>query len=127
MSKIFDGASLLEGVNVAESGDRIVMSSDDGDLLVRVMGVIEGEGAVDVKHPVRIGQRWIASFRNPKMQACVIDRMGFLIVVTGPTEKDVTDAVAELSELGAIITSGPELRDGVWVTTLDDAAGRLRG
>jgi len=47
------------------------------------------EGASGVQKPTKVGQRWIASFDHPGMAECKIERIGFQIIIEGPTEGSV--------------------------------------
>jgi hypothetical protein len=117
---------LLDNVDVREAGDKIIVSSEDREAISRVMELIEAEGGCAVQKPVKLGRAWIASFDNPAVRQCDVERAGFRIILSGPTRSAVTERATEFTRFGAAIEHGPTLEDGTWKLYLDDAVSRIR-
>jgi len=116
--------SILDKVDVRDAGDKIILSSDDEGTLKYVVEEMRKEGARGVQAPVRVGQKWIASFDRPGSMECTIEKFGFEIVITGATEEDVLARSLGFRERGALIVRGPEQEDGAWKLYLDDVGRR---
>ena len=114
-------ASLLDKVQVHDAGDKIVLSSEEEATLKYVMDSIEKEGGKLVQRPVRVGKMWMASFENPAIQACVVERNGYQVIISGPTAEIVIIKSHEFREKGALIAAGPRTRRAncgncIWTT-----------
>ena len=116
--------SILDNVDVRDAGDKIILSSDDEGTLKYVVEEMRKEGARGVQAPVKVGQKWIASFERPGKMECTIEKFGFEIVITGATEEDVLARSLGFRERGALIVRGPEREDGAWKLYLDDVGRR---
>jgi hypothetical protein len=82
------------------------------------------EGAQAIQPPVKVGSKWVASFENPALLQCTVERLGFQIIIEGPTEGSVLARSDEFRERGALIVRGPENEDGVWKLYLEDVGAR---
>jgi hypothetical protein len=116
--------SILDKVDVRDAGDKIILSSDDEATLKYVVEEMKKEGARGVQAPVKVGHKWIASFEHPELAQCKVERIGFEIIIEGPTEGSVTARSHEFRERGALIVRGPEIEDGVWKIYLEDVGAR---
>ena len=98
------------------------------DLISAVSNVLkrfqQREGARDIQTPVKVGGRWLASFEHPALSQCTVEKLGFEIIIAGPTEESVFARSGEFRERGALITRGPEQEEGVWKLYLDDVGAR---
>src|SRR6266850_2059607 len=117
-------ASILDKVDVHDAGDRLILSSQDEATLKYVMEEMRKEGAQAIQPPVKVGSKWVASFENPALSQCTVERLGFQIIIEGPTEDSVLARSDEFRERGALITRGPETEDGVWKLYLEDVGAR---
>jgi len=117
-------ASILDKVDVHDAGDKIILSSDDEATLKYVVEEMRKEGAQDIQEPVKVGGKWIASFEHPGMSQCTVERIGFQIIIEGPTEASVLARSGEFRERGALIACGPEQENGNWKLYLDDVGAR---
>jgi hypothetical protein len=117
-------ASILDKVDVHDAGDRLILSSQDEATLKYVMEEMRKEGAQAIQPPVKVGSKWVASFENPALSQCTVERLGFQIIIEGPTEDSVLARSDEFRERGALITRGPENEDGVWKLYLEDVGAR---
>ena len=117
-------ASILDKVDVHDAGDKIILSSDDEATLKYVVEEMRKEGAQDIQVPVKVGGKWIASFEHPALSQCTVEKIGYEIIITGPTEESVLARSEELREKGALIMRGPENEDGTWKLYLDDVGAR---
>ena len=117
-------ASILDKVDVHDAGDKIILSSGDEATLRYVVQEMRKEGAQDIQAPVKVGGKWIASFEHPSLSQCTVEKIGFQIIIEGPTEASVLARSGEFRERGALITRGPEQEEGVWKLYLDDAGAR---
>ena len=117
-------ASLLDKVDVHDAGDKIILSSDDEVTLKYVIEEMRKEGAEGIQVPVKVGSKWVASFEHPGLSQCTVEKIGFEIIITGPTEGSVLAKSGEFRERGALISRGPEQEDGTWKLYLEDVGAR---
>ncbi len=117
-------ASLPENVDVHDAGDKLVLSSQDEAALRQVVEEMRKEGARGLQAPVKVGSKWVASLEHPAMAQCTVEKIGFEIVITGPTEAGVLARSGEFRDRGALIARGPEKEDGAWKLYLDDVGAR---
>ena len=117
-------ASLLDKVDVHDAGDKLILSSQDEAILKYVIEEMRKEGAQGVQMPVKVGGKWVASFEHPALSQCTVERLGFQIIIEGPTEGSVLARSEEFRERGALIVRGPENEDGVWKLYLEDVGAR---
>ena len=116
--------SILDNVDVHDAGDKIILSSQDEATLKYVLEELQKDGAQGIQAPMKVGKKWIASFEHPGLAQCTVEKIGFEIVIAGPTEGSVLARSDEFREKGALITRGPENEDGVWKLYLDDTGAR---
>ncbi len=117
-------ASILDKVDVHDAGDKIILSSDDEVTLKYVVEEMRKEGAEGIQVPVKVGSKWVASFEHPALSQCTVEKLGFEIIIAGPTEESVLARSDEFRERGALIARGPEKEDDVWMLYLDDVGAR---
>ena len=117
-------ASILDKVDVHDAGDKIILSSDDEAILKYVVEEMRKEGAQDIQVPVKVGGKWVASFEHPALSQCTVEKIGFQIIIAGPTEGSVLARSGEFRERGALIARGPEQENGTWKLYLDDVGAR---
>jgi hypothetical protein len=117
-------ASILDKVDVHDAGDRIILSTDDEATLRYVVEEMRKEGAQDIQVPVKVGGKWVASFEHPWLSQCTVEKIGFQIIITGPTEGSVLTRSGDFRERGALIARGPEKENGAWKLYLDDVGAR---
>ena len=117
-------ASILDKVDVHDAGDKIILSSEDEATLRYVVEEMRKEGAQGIQTPVKVGGKWIASFEHPGLSRCTVEKIGFEIIITGPTEGSVMSRSGEFRERGALIARGPEEENGAWKLYLDDVGAR---
>src|SRR6266581_2546558 len=117
-------ASLPENVDVHDAGDKLVLSSQDEAALRQVVEEMRKEGARGLQAPAKVGSKWVASLEHPAMAQCTVEKIGFEIVITGPTEAGVLARSGEFRDRGALIARGPEKEDGAWKLYLDDVGAR---
>ena len=117
-------ASLLDNIDVHDAGDKIILSSKDETILKYVVEEMRKEGVQGLQVPVKVGSKWVASFENPTLSQCTVERLGFEIIIAGPTEESVFARSGEFRERGALIVRGPEKENGVWKLYLDDVGAR---
>jgi hypothetical protein len=117
-------ASLLDKVDVHDAGDKLILSSQDEATLRQVVEEIRKEGARGIQAPVKVGSKWVAILDHPAVAQCAVEKIGFQIVITGPTEAGVLARSGEFRERGALIARGPEREDGAWKLYLDDVGAR---
>src|SRR5882762_8389983 len=117
-------ASILDNVDVHDAGDRLILSSQEEATLRYVIEEMRKEGAQAIQPPVKVGSKWVASFENPALSQCTVEKNGFEIIIEGPTEGSVLARSDELRERGALIVRGPENEEGVWKLYLEDTGAR---
>ena len=116
--------SILDNVDVHDAGDKIILSSPDEATLKYVLEELQKDGAQGIQAPMKVGRKWIASFQHPGLSQCTVEKIGFEIVIAGPTEGSVLARSEEFREKGALITRGPENDSGSWKLYLDDTGAR---
>ena len=116
--------SILDNVDVHDAGDKIILSTQDEATLKYVLEELQKDGAQGIQAPMKVGKKWIASFEHPGLTQCTVEKIGFEIVIAGPTEGSVLARSEEFREKGALITRGPESEDGAWKLYLDDTGAR---
>jgi hypothetical protein len=117
-------ASLLDKIDVHDAGDKLILSSQDEATLKYVVEEMRKEGAEGVQMPVKVGGKWVASLEHPALSQCTVERLGFEIIIAGPTEESVLARSGEFKERGALIVRGPEKENGTWKLYLDDVGAR---
>ena len=117
-------ASLLDKVDVHDAGDKLILSSHDEAILKYVIEEMRKEGAQGIQVPVKVGSKWVASFEHPALSQCTVEKIGFQIIIEGPTEASVLARSGEFRERGALVARGPEQENGVWKLYLDDVGAR---
>jgi len=116
--------SILDNVDVHDAGDKIILSSQDEATLKYVLDELQKDGAQGIQAPMKVGKKWIASFEHPGLAQCTVEKIGFEIIIAGPTEGSVLARSEEYREKGALITRGPENEEGSWKLYLDDTGAR---
>ena len=116
--------SILDNVDVHDAGDKIILSAQDEATLKYVLEELQKDGAQGIQAPMKVGKKWIASFEHPGLSQCTVEKIGFEIVIAGPTEGSVLARSEEYREKGALITRGPENEEGSWKLYLDDTGAR---
>ena len=117
-------ASLLENVDVHDAGDKLILSSRDEATLRQVVEEIRKEGAQGIQAPVKVGSKWVAILEHPVVAQCTVEKIGFQIIIEGPTEASVLARSGEFRERGALVARGPEQENGNWKLYLDDVGAR---
>ena len=117
-------ASILDRVDVHDAGDKIILSSDDEAILKYVIEEMRKEGAEGIQVPVKVGSKWVASFEHPGLSQCTVEKIGFEIIIAGPTEGSVLARSGDFRERGALISRGPEQENGTWKLYLEDVGAR---
>src|SRR5438477_11238643 len=112
-------ASILDKVDVHDAGDKIILSSDDEATLRYVVEEMRLEGARDIQTPVKVGDRWLAIVEHPALSQCTVEKLGFEIIIAGPTEENDLARTGAFRELGALIVRGPTKENGTWKLYLD--------
>lgn len=116
--------SILDNVDVHDAGDKIILSAQDEATLKYVLVELQKDGAQGIQAPLKVGKKWIASFEHPALAQCTVEKIGFEIVIAGPTEGSVVARSEEFKERGALVTRGPENEEGTWKLYLDDTGAR---
>jgi len=116
--------SILDKVDVHDAGDKIILSCAEEATLRYVCEEMKKEGARGIQAPVRVGNKWIASFEHPGLAECTVERVGFEIIISGPTEGAVVARSHEFRERGALVVRGPEREDEGWKLYLEDVGAR---
>jgi len=116
--------SILDNVDVHDAGDKIILSAQDEATLKYVLEELQKDGAQGIQAPMKVGKKWIASFEHPGLAQCTVEKIGFEIVIAGPSEGSVLARSEEFREKGALITRGPENEEGNWKLYLDDTGAR---
>jgi len=116
--------SILDKVDVHDAGDKIILSCEEEATLRYVCEEMKKEGVRSMQAPVRVGHKWIASFEHPGLAQCTVERIGFEIIIGGPSEGSVVARSHEFRERGALVVRGPEREGDEWKLYLEDAGAR---
>ena len=109
---------MLDGIDVSEEDDRLVLSSADLASLERAVENLRLEGAEDVTDPVQAGNVWKATCLHPSF-TCSVETFGTRITITGPTLDLVRMKAINFMMTGAVLDGEPEEVDGQWVIRLE--------
>jgi hypothetical protein len=117
---------------VTDSGATLLIAGDSEDAVRLEVATRQRDGCRLVGAPARVGSRWFATItkqadvsfsRTPDGRAerieCSIERLGLQVVVRGPTEEAVRDAIDNLALGGARLIAAPECLRGEWTAVLD--------
>jgi hypothetical protein len=119
------------GVNVTDAGESIVIAGQDQDEVRAVLADHQARGFVKLADPVRVGARYMVSCAKPESGAraiagappalptCSIERVGLSVIVRGPTEAAVLEALRNLATGGARLVAAPECLRGEWTAVCD--------
>ena len=118
LSRLRTVNSMLDGIDVSEEDERLVLSSTDLASLERAVENLRLEGAEDVTDPEQAGSVWKVSCQHPNF-TCSVETLGARIPITGPTLDLVRAKSINFLMSGAVIDGEPEEVDGQWVIRLD--------
>jgi hypothetical protein len=127
-SKVVNGGS----VKVTDSGATLLLSGPTEESVRIEILAREQHGSRLVGAPGRVGARWFATITKPgtprppegvsetegAAPRCKIERLGLQVVVRGPTEEAVHEAIENLLIGGAKVLAPPELARGEWSAVL---------
>ncbi len=119
--------SPAEPAKIFEAGANLIVSGSSKAAVEEALERLAKGGAEVISHITRVGDRWMASCTNPKVNvaACKVEVAGLMRIITGPTREAVDEKVRDLVQFGAVLVSDIELNDGVW-TAVCDTGGRSR-
>ncbi|HMH19941.1 MAG TPA: hypothetical protein VK572_17530 [Burkholderiales bacterium] len=117
-------ASILDKVDVHDAGDKIILSCQDEVTLKYAVEEMRKEGAQGIQVPVKVGSKWIASFEHPHLRQCKIEKIGFEIIIAGPSAEIVFARSEGFRDRGALIVRGPEKDGELWKLYMDDVGKR---
>jgi class 3 adenylate cyclase len=120
-------AGTVEPARIFEAGANLIVSGSSKAAVEQALGRLAKGGAEVVSHITQVGDKWMASCTNPKVnvQACKVEEAGLMRIITGPSREAVDEKVRDLVQFGAVLVSEIELNDGVW-TAVCDTGGRNR-
>jgi class 3 adenylate cyclase len=110
---------------VFETGANLIVSASSKMAVEEALAKLAKAGAKLVSQISQTGNKWMASCTNPKvdLDACKVEHMGLMRIVSGPSREAVDEKVKELLHFGAKLVRAAELADGVW-TAVCDTGGR---
>jgi hypothetical protein len=119
--------STAEPAKIFEAGANLIVSGSSKAAVEEALGRLAKSGAEVISHITQVGDKWMASCTNPKVNvaACKVEVAGLMRIITGPTREAVDEKVRDLVQFGAVLVSDIELNDGVW-TAVCDTGGRSR-
>lgn len=109
---------MLDGIDVSEQDERLVLSSTDLASLEQAVENLRLEGAEDVTDPEQAGSVWKASCQHPNF-TCSVETLGAKITITGPTLELVRMKAINFLMAGAVLDGDPEEVDGRWMIRLE--------
>jgi len=119
--------STAQPAKIFEAGANLIVSGSSKAAVEEALGRLAQGGAEVISHITQVGDKWMASCTNPKVNlaACKVEVAGLMRIITGPTREAVDEKVRDLVQFGAVLVSDIELNDGVW-TAVCDTGGRSR-
>lgn len=119
------GEAPSEAAKVFETGANLIVSASSKAAVAEALAKLGKAGAKVVSQITQTGNKWMASCTNPKvdLDACKVEHMGLVRIVTGPSREAVEEKVKELLQFGAKLVRSAELADGIW-TAVCDTGGR---
>ena len=119
-----DAAEALESdqpAQVFDGGEHLIVS---GPTQLSVMTALEelAKTGSKVRSPIeKVGKKWMATCDRPPSadDACRVEELGFMRIVTGPTREAVSDKVTELVNGGARLVHDIEEARGVWTAVCE--------
>jgi class 3 adenylate cyclase len=108
---------------VFEAGANLLVSAASRAAVEQALAKLTREGAKLVSQVAQIGDKWMASCTNPKvnLQACKVEEAGLMRIITGPTREAVDEKLREFLQYGGKLVSATEFADGVWTAVCDTA------
>lgn len=119
-------------VKVTDTGSSLLIAGESEHAVRLEVMARRDAGCQLVGLPGRVGSRWFATVTKPgggsfvvpevgpaKRAECVLERLGLQVIVRGPTEDAVRDAIANLLTGGAKVVAAPECLCGEWTAVLD--------
>lgn len=118
-------------IKVTDSGTTLLIAGETEAAVRLEIMTRESVGCRLVGSPSRVGSRWFATVSKPgsrfvetasgqsRPPDCVFERIGLQVIVRGPTEEAVRDAIANLITGGARVIAQPEEAHGEWTSVLD--------
>jgi len=113
----------FKSARVYDTGGQLMISGpDENDVREALDMLVYEDGARVVSAPTLVGSKWVAACTHPvhSREICEVQREGWKIVVSGPSEQAVTLKVEQLRDRGAKIVETPYLQDDRWVALLDE-------
>ena len=114
----------MDAVKISRMGTHTMVAGSDKRAVEAAMADLLRAGAKPVSKVEPLGRNWIVTLETPPAisdnDGCKVVRMGLQTMVTGPSKAKVQERVQVLMQEGAVCTSGPELRDGVWIAVCDE-------
>jgi hypothetical protein len=118
-------------VKVTDSGATLLLSGPtEASVRIEILSR-EQQGSRMIGAPGRVGSRWFATITKPgaprppdgvpegaAAPRCTLERLGLQVVVRGPTEAAVLDAIENLLTGGAKVLAPPESSRGEWSAVL---------
>lgn len=116
----------LDNIRIRLAGPRVVLSCDDGASLHAVFDSLAQDGAMGLSRPVKIRNRWVASFEDP-VRRCGVETQALRTIVSGPSRELALARAQEFLHRGAVVTGGPFQREGCWriILALQQGANRI--
>jgi len=110
---------------VFDAGANLIVSGFSKSSVQAALAKLAQQGAQVLSEVRQLGEKWMASCTHPNVpvDSCKVEKMGLMLMVTGPTREAVDDKLRELRHFGAKLVSEAELNDGVW-TAVCDTGGR---
>ena len=113
----------MDPVKITRMGSHTMVAGSAKAAVERAVHTLIGKGARLVSSIEPLGANWIATLEQAVEDpgdGCKVVRLGLQIIVTGPGRAPVQKRLDVLLHAGAVLKSGPELRDGQWIAVCDE-------
>jgi predicted enzyme related to lactoylglutathione lyase len=114
----------VESVKTVKMGANLVITGSDKSAVEAAAKELVAKGAKVLSKVEPLGSKWVVTCEDPedRSRECTVLKLGFQLMIKGPTEEVVKQKVEELVRSGAKVVSAPsEAADGGWVAVCDDA------
>jgi len=121
--KVKSGAG-VEAVKVMKMGGHLVIVGSDKEAVQAAASEAAARGIKLLSGVELMGRKWAVTCEDPaegEKQQCVVIKVGFQLMVKGPTEQAVGQKVQELLRNGSKLVKPPsEATGGGWVAVCDE-------
>jgi hypothetical protein len=116
-----DVADSDQPAQVFDGGAHLIVSGPTQLSVLTALEELATSGCKILSPIQKVGNKWIATCDRPASagDACKVEELGFMRIVTGPTREAVSERVEELMNRGARLVHDLEEARGVWTAVCE--------